>query len=84
MPYDAPAVIPFEIIDTSYANDQMINFTWYSVEGAFYAIDSSTDLKNWEEVDDSILSEGKLTTFTNTTENADSLYYRVRQLPSLP
>lgn len=84
LPYDAPAVIPFEIIDTNYANDQMINFTWNSVEGAFYAVDSSTDLKNWEEVDDSILSEGKLTTFTNTTENADSLYYRVRQLPSLP
>ena len=84
LPYDAPEVIPFEIIDTNYSNDQMINFTWNSVEGAFYAVDSSTDLKNWEEVDDSILSEGKLTTFTNTTENADSLYYRVRQLPSLP
>ena len=84
LPYDAPEVIPFEIIDTNYSNDQMINFTWNSVEGAFYAVDSSTDLKNWEEVDDSILSEGKLTTFTNTIENADSLYYRVRQLPSLP
>ena len=84
LPYDTPAVIPFEIIDTNYANDQMINFTWNSVEGTFYAVDSSADLKNWEEVDDSILSEGTRTTFTNSTNNADFLYYRVRQLPGLP
>ena len=62
----------------------MINLTWNSVEGAFYAVDSSADLKNWEEVDDSILSEGKRTTFTNKAENADSLYYRVRELTGLP
>ena len=84
MPYDAPAVIPFEIIEINYTNDQIFNFTWNSVEGVFYAVDSSTDLKNWEEVDDSILSEGKRTTFTNSTDNADILYYRVRQLPGLP
>ena len=84
LPYDAPAVIPFEIIEINYTNDQIFNFTWNSVEGVFYAVDSSTDLKNWEEVDDSILSEGKRTTFTNSTDNADILYYRVRQLPGLP
>ncbi len=84
LPYDAPAVIPFEIIEINYANDQMLNFTWNSVEGTFYAVDSSADLKNWEEVDDSILSEGTRTTFTNSTNNADFLYYRVRQLPGLP
>ena len=47
-------------------------------------LERSTDLKNWEEVDDSILSEGERTTFTNSTDNADILYYRVRQLPGLP
>lgn len=65
--------------------------TWQSKPGATYAVDLSPDLGqiNWTELDDSISSEGELTTVTLPTYSGElpaqfpqGAYYRVRQVSS--
>jgi hypothetical protein len=43
-------------------------------------VDSSIDLKTWEELDDDIDSEGDTTSFTTPASEAEKTFYRVKQL----
>ena len=57
-----------------------IEFT--SIEGAIYAIDTSTNLMQWNELDDGVLGMGETTEYLDTViapENSGKLFYRVRK-----
>ena len=70
----------FEITDVTQTEEGAVQISWTSVEGAEYAVDSSGDLQDWQEVDDGVPSGGEITTFTlPATEDAEE-YYRVKQL----
>ena len=57
--------LPFEITELIYDEAAgTATLTWNSVPGALYSIDRSTDLSSWEEVTDSIPSDGTSTTET--------------------
>ena len=47
-----------------------------------YAIEVSEDLVLWEELDDNVISEGELTTFTDTQIplNSPRRFYRVHEM----
>ena len=54
--------------------------TWDSVEDAFYFVEFSEDLENWEEEDDAVLSGGTSTVHTTTDSRLPGLgriYFRV-------
>jgi hypothetical protein len=57
-----------------------VTLLWGSVEGGRYTVDSSIDLKTWEELDDDIDSEGDTTSFTTPASEAEKTFYRVKQL----
>ena len=55
--------------------------TWTSRPGKTYAVDSSADLVNWGELDDSVLSGGEETSYTEMElGGATPRFYRVREL----
>ncbi|MFT5413424.1 MAG: hypothetical protein ACI9NC_006178 [Verrucomicrobiales bacterium] len=61
-------------------NDAVI--TWNSRIGSSYALDFSTDLTQWFEIDDGITSQGDETIFTdrNIGQGTRRLFYQVRTL----
>jgi hypothetical protein len=70
---------PFAITKIDYdGNDAAV--TWNSKLGSNYAIDYSSDLIQWFEINDSIPSEGDETTFTDQPfpPGAPQIFYRVR------
>ena len=55
--------------------------TWTSKPGRIYAVDSSTDLITWGELDDGIEADDTISSFTETDlASGASRYYRVREL----
>lgn len=55
--------------------------TWNSRSGSLYALDFSTDLTRWFEIDDGVASQGDETTFTDQfPPGTAKLFYRVRAL----
>jgi len=55
---------PFQFTAVAYDSDAAkATLTWNSLPGRFYILFESTDLINWEEVDDGILSGGFSTTY---------------------
>lgn len=52
---------------------------WPSTMNAVYAVESSTDLQNWNELDDGVESAGDETSFTAEIGEAAVTYFRVRQ-----
>jgi len=70
----------FEIFSVERNAGGTVTLSWSSVEGARYAIDSSIDLKTWEELDDDIDSEGDTTSFTTPASEAEKTFYRVKHL----
>ena len=72
----APA--SFEIATVEHKDDGMVTISWPSQEGASYIVQSSMDLQNWEELDDSVPSGGETTSF-DAPGVGDETYYRVLQ-----
>jgi len=75
---------PFVI--TGFTYDAMANsatITWNSRNNQSYAVDRSTNLTegSWEERDDSVASEGELTSYTDqdVPPGATEIYYRIRR-----
>ncbi|MFT4551292.1 MAG: hypothetical protein ACI9UA_004880 [Pseudoalteromonas tetraodonis] len=55
---------------------------WESVAGATYSLWTSTDLKMWNEVNDTIIASGEVSEFDDTTSPAAGRrYYQVRWNP---
>jgi hypothetical protein len=78
---------PIQITDIQYVpagNEVDVLITWDSAHGFTYALDQTNDLSNqdWEEVTNSILSQGDQTTFRNTLfgEVPSKLFFRIRQV----
>jgi hypothetical protein len=69
-----------EIFSIEHNADNTVTLSWESVEGGRYALDSSVDLEEWEEIEDDITSEGETTTFTTSPSEAVKTFYRVHQL----
>lgn len=61
--------------------ENQVTITFSSTNGANYIIERSTDLFNWEELNDNYPSGGETTTFTDLSLPADpsKLFYRVRR-----
>jgi hypothetical protein len=57
--------------------------TWPARSGRNYAVDFSDDLREWKELDDSLMADGDAISFTDTGVQASGgrRFYRVRQLP---
>ena len=73
---------PFAITDIDDSTEGSVTITWNSTNGRSYAVDSSTDLQEWIELGDGILSEGASTSFTDedpAEEPTAGFYYRVRE-----
>ncbi|MGI9242491.1 MAG: immunoglobulin domain-containing protein [Verrucomicrobiales bacterium] len=60
-----------------------VTLTWNSTPGAIYRLDFSRDLNNWLELDDSIASQGDMTTYTASAGGGEAgrVFYRVILLP---
>ena len=69
---------PLQFTSVSYDPEQgETTLTWSSVPKRIYAIDESFNLVDWEELDDSLESEGMSTSFTIDTFPGKS-FFRVR------
>ena len=57
------------------------SLTWSSKPSRVYAVDKSTDLINWQEVDDAVDSEGETTSFDVLSPEPGEvrLFFRVRE-----
>lgn len=79
----AGQVLPLQInslrID---AEEPSVSIEWDSRVNKVYAIEVSEDLVLWEELDDNVISEGDLTTFTDTQIplNSPRRFYRVHEM----
>jgi hypothetical protein len=79
----AGQVLPLQInslrID---AENHSVSIEWDSRVNKVYAIEVSEDLMLWEELDDNVISEGDLTTFTDTQIplNSPRRFYRVHEM----
>ncbi|MDB4723251.1 hypothetical protein OAF55_00760 [Akkermansiaceae bacterium] len=75
-------------IAPSFGNeDPKVTITWISQPDRSYAVDYSTDLANWVELNDDVPSGGDSTEFTHSflpkfpeLENQSTLFYRVREI----
>jgi hypothetical protein len=85
---DAAVSGKFEIVSVEYGADadppdtSHVTFTWTSRPGATYFVESSDDLSTWNELDDTFMSQGEFTTYTDTFGMAGAVrrrYYRVRE-----
>lgn len=78
------AVITDITVDLS---QDLIEITWTTNVGATYAVERSTDLENWLEVDDSVIPSEETHTYTDpdaaTLEGA-KYFYRVTQIEPAP
>ena len=62
-------------------NDGTITLTWDSIDGADYAIESSSTLNNdWVQIDDDPIGTGAPISFS-VPKSGDKLFYRVVRLP---
>ncbi len=84
----AGAPTDFAITAVSRAGDGSVTLTWNSEDGAQYGVDFSTALTpegepgGWQELTDSVASQGASTTFVDTVAGpagAPTLLYRVRR-----
>jgi hypothetical protein len=65
-----------EIIRNPTTNE--VTLKWVSSPGATYSVESSTDLKEWLELQDGVESQGTETTYTEPDASAEN-YFRVRR-----
>ncbi|MEC9326450.1 MAG: hypothetical protein VYC63_00925 [Verrucomicrobiota bacterium] len=77
------ARVPFII--TNFGEDPesptTTNITWNSVAGKIYGVDFSTDMKEWEELDDGVEGEAEQTTFSHEdAPKGKRGFYRVKLL----
>ena len=72
----------FAIISIEYDPDtSIVTFAWNSVPGAIYAVDQSSDLAEWDELDDGVLAEDTTTDYSvpvDLQEGQTKIFFRVR------
>jgi hypothetical protein len=71
----APPAITDIVFDA--ANNQIV-LTWESINGRTYVLEGSPDLRDWQELEDSIPATGQSTTLSvDRPEEAGFFYYRI-------
>jgi len=77
-----PSGLPLNIaIGFAPPPDIGLQFTWYSVQGEKYVIETSTDLVNWTLLD-TIVAYGSYFTYPDPTAGTlPYVFYRIRQVP---
>lgn len=72
----------FQIISIDYdPASGVATFVWNSIPNAVYAVDQSSDLAGWEELDDSVLGEGSTTEYSvpvTLQDGQTKIFFRVR------
>ncbi|MGK0185830.1 MAG: hypothetical protein ACI9R3_001613 [Verrucomicrobiales bacterium] len=79
--FDEGSGVPFEITQIIYDQTiRSVTIEWNSSPSGSYAISYSTDLDQWIELEDGLLSDGDSTEFTEENIPVDSpwRYYRVQ------
>ena len=74
---------PFEINKITHdMNSNTTIIEWNSISGKAYAVDASFDMIEWNELDDGVIGEKDLTSFTDTesSESETIKFYRVREI----
>lgn len=79
------ALTPQELGGSNFAVTEIVRdratgevvITWNSQPQRSYAVESSSDLTTWTELDDGVASEGESTSFTVAAPEATDEYYRV-------
>ena len=63
----------FQITDITLDNQTgAAIITFASFDGAIYAVEASSDLDSWDELDDSVIGTGESTSFTSLLAICDS------------
>ena len=65
---------------TYVVNGDVLTFTLMTEPGFLYRAEVSSDLKSWERLGNSILSDGETTTFIDTIQ-VDRRFYRFSRIP---
>ena len=77
--------VPLQITDIS-ANfggaSPVVTISFSSQTGRVYAVDRTTDMLIWEELDDGLIGEAESTDFTDSflQEGSKIMFYRVREV----
>ena len=79
----AGAGAPFAITDVTFESEtSAVTINFRSVGGVVYQVWGSSDLKNWQDLDDSVIGTGDSTQFTDSVfapANPDRFFYQVRR-----
>ena len=76
-----PGLPMFHIRRTAYnEGTKIITFTWPSVPGRVYSVETSDDLRTWVEVNDAILAEEKQTSYFVPARGRRAVYVRVKRI----
>jgi hypothetical protein len=74
----------FHVLDM-FLGAQGLTLQWSSVPGHHYAIHRSTDLLLWDLAEPDVPSQGDVTLWMETDQNASlALFYRIEAMPSVP
>tara|TARA_Y100000588_G_scaffold71489_1_gene73512 strand:+ start:1444 stop:2550 length:1107 start_codon:yes stop_codon:yes gene_type:complete len=74
---------PFEINKITHdVISKTTTIEWNSISGKAYAVDASSDMIEWNELDDGVIGKKDSTSFTDTevSENEAKKFYRVREI----
>ena len=70
---------PLQVVDLSYETESReFSITWTSDPDSFYTLESSVDMRAWQEIDDGIESQGEATTHNLILEDKNkSRFFRI-------
>ncbi len=74
---------PFQINEITHdINSNTTTIEWNSISGKAYAVDASSDMIEWNELDDGVIGKKDVTSFTDTetSESETKKFYRVREI----
>ena len=74
---------PFEINKIVHdINSNTTTIEWNSISGKAYAVDASSDMIEWNELDDGVIGKKDSTSFKDTevSENETKKFYRIREI----
>jgi Bacterial TSP3 repeat len=72
-PNDPPVILSMARSETS------VTITWSGISGSEYKVERSADMQDWETVE-TVIPEGKVSTYTDDQSSGRRLFYRVRRV----